>query len=47
MGPLIMSLITTITGQPRYSILGIIPLFVIGYLVMLKLPRGIIIFVWR
>ncbi|MCI5997161.1 MAG: MFS transporter [Peptoniphilaceae bacterium] len=40
-GPLIMSLITTITGQPRYSILGIIPLFVIGYLVMLKLPEEV------
>lgn len=39
-GPLIMSVITTITNNPRYSILGIIPLFVIGYLVMLKLPEG-------
>ena len=39
-GPLIMSVITTITNNPRYSILGIIPLFVLGYLVMLKLPEG-------
>lgn len=39
-GSLIMSVITTITNNPRYSILGIIPLFVIGYLVMLKLPEG-------
>lgn len=38
-GPLIMSLISTITHNPRYSILGIIPLFVIGYLVMLRLPE--------
>jgi len=40
-GPLIMSLISTITHNPRYSILGIIPLFVIGYLVMLRLPEEI------
>lgn len=39
-GPLIMSVISTLTKNPRYSILGIIPLFVIGYLVMLKLPEG-------
>lgn len=38
-GPFIMSLITTITHNPRYSILGIIPLFVIGYLIMLQLPK--------
>ena len=38
-GPFIMSLITTLTKNPRYSILGIIPLFIIGYLVMLKLPK--------
>lgn len=39
-GPLIMSVISTLTNNPRYSILGIIPLFVIGYLVMLRLPEG-------
>ena len=38
-GPFIMSLITTITHNPRYSILGIIPLFVIGYIIMLQLPK--------
>ncbi len=38
-GPFIMSLITTLTKNPRYSILGIIPLFVVGYLVMLQLPK--------
>lgn len=38
-GPFIMSLIATLTGKPRYSILGIIPLFVLGYLIMLKLPE--------
>ena len=38
-GPFIMSLITTITHNPRYSILGIIPLFVVGYLIMLQLPK--------
>ncbi|MCE3020396.1 MFS transporter [Parvimonas micra] len=38
-GPFIMSLITTITNNPRYSILGIIPLFVVGYIIMLQLPK--------
>lgn len=38
-GPFIMSLITTITYNPRYSILGIIPLFVVGYIIMLQLPK--------
>ena len=38
-GPFIMSLITTLTHNPRYSILGIIPLFVVGYLIMLQLPK--------
>ena len=38
-GPFIMSLITTITHNPRDSILGIIPLFVVGYLIMLQLPK--------
>lgn len=38
-GPFIMSLITTITHNPRYSILGIIPLFVVGYIIMLQLPK--------
>ena len=38
-GPFIMSLITTLTHNPRYSILGIIPLFVVGYIIMLQLPK--------
>jgi len=38
-GPFIMSLTTTITGEPRFSILAIIPLFVIGLLVFLTLPK--------
>ena len=38
-GPFIMSLITTITHNPRYSILGIIPLFVVVYIIMLQLPK--------
>lgn len=38
-GPFIMSFITTMTGNPRYSILGIIPLFVIGYIIMLQIPK--------
>ena len=38
-GPFIMSFITTVTHNPRYSILGIIPLFVVGYIIMLQLPK--------
>lgn len=39
MGPGIMALTTTLTGEPRYSILAIIPLFIIGFIVFLFLPR--------
>lgn len=39
-GPLLMALTTDITGNGRYSILAIIPLFVIGLLLFLKLPSG-------
>ncbi|MDF2842933.1 MAG: transporter [Herbinix sp.] len=38
-GPVIMSLTTTITGNARLSIFGIIPLFLIGFIVFLTLPR--------
>lgn len=38
-GPLMMSLVTTITGSARVSILAILPLFIIGLLVFLKLPK--------
>ncbi|NDL66577.1 MFS transporter [Anaerotalea alkaliphila] len=37
-GPGVMALTTTLTGNPRYSILAIIPLFVAGLLVFLTLP---------
>jgi UMF1 family MFS transporter len=39
MGPGIMALTTTLTGNPRLSILAIIPLFVIGFLFFLFLPK--------
>lgn len=39
MGPGIMALTTTLSGNPRYSILAIIPLFIIGFLVFLILPQ--------
>mgnify|MGYP001393638248 FL=1 len=39
MGPGIMALMTTLTGNPRLSILGIIPLFLIGFVFFLFLPR--------
>lgn len=37
-GPWLMAFTTTVTGQARYSILSIIPLFVIGLLVFMLLP---------
>ncbi len=39
LGPLLMALTTTITGNGRYSILAIIPLFILGLLVFMKLPN--------
>ncbi|MBV1758040.1 MAG: MFS transporter, partial [Dethiosulfatibacter sp.] len=39
LGPFIMAFVTDITGNPRYSILGIIPLFVLGFIVLLFLPK--------
>lgn len=38
-GPLIMALIADITGKARYSILGILPLFLLGLFIILKLPK--------
>lgn len=38
-GPALMSLTTTITGVARYSILSIIPLFLIGLVVFMFLPE--------
>jgi UMF1 family MFS transporter len=38
-GPLVMSLTTTITGKARWSILGIIPLFIIGFIIFATLPK--------
>lgn len=40
-GPLLMALTTDITGDGRYSILSIIPLFIIGLLLFMKLPNKI------
>ncbi|GIP17946.1 MFS transporter [Paenibacillus montaniterrae] len=38
-GPGVMALTTTLTGNPRFSILAIIPLFIIGFLVFITLPK--------
>ncbi len=38
-GPFVMSLTTTMTGNAKYSILSIIPLFMIGLIVFLALPK--------
>lgn len=37
-GPLLMAITTDITGDGRFSILAIIPLFIIGLLLFLRLP---------
>ncbi|KNZ40718.1 MFS transporter [Acetobacterium bakii] len=37
-GPTIMAVTTTLTGNARLSILGIIPLFVIGFIIFIALP---------
>lgn len=39
-GPFLMALTTDITGVARYSILSIIPLFIIGLAVFLALPKN-------
>lgn len=38
-GPALMALTTDITGNPKYSIFSIIPLFIGGLVVFLKLPK--------
>ena len=38
-GPAVMAFSTTLTGNARYSILSIIPLFIIGLLVLITLPK--------
>ncbi|MCH7321447.1 MFS transporter [Solibacillus sp. MA9] len=38
-GPFLMALTTTLTGAAKYSILSIIPLFILGLLVFLMLPK--------
>ena len=38
-GPFVMALTTDITGVARYSILSIIPLFILGLIVFLLLPK--------
>jgi UMF1 family MFS transporter len=40
LGPFIMSFVTDLTGNARYSILGIIPLFILGFIVLLFLPKS-------
>jgi UMF1 family MFS transporter len=40
-GPTVMSLTTTITGSARLSIIGIIPLFIIGFFIFITLPKDL------
>ncbi|WP_169817440.1 MFS transporter [Caryophanon tenue] len=40
-GPFLMALTTTLTGVAQYSILSIIPLFIIGLLIFLTLPKDV------
>lgn len=39
MGPLILASVTSMTGSARAGILGILPLFIIGFLIFLMLPN--------
>jgi UMF1 family MFS transporter len=41
MGPALMALTTTLTGNAQYSILAIIPLFIIGLTVFMTLPKAL------
>lgn len=41
-GPAVMSLTTTLTGNAKLSILAIIPLFIIGFVVFLTLPKTVV-----
>lgn len=38
-GPGVMALTTTLTGNPKLSILAIIPLFILGFIVFITLPK--------
>ncbi len=38
-GPGVMALTTTLTGDAKYSILSIIPLFVAGFIVFINVPK--------
>ena len=38
MGPTLMSLTTAVTGNARWSIIGIIPLFLMGFIIFIRLP---------
>ena len=40
MGPALMSLIGWLTGIPRLTILAVVPLFVIGFIITLYLPKN-------
>ncbi len=37
-GPAVMALTTTLTGNARYSMLAIIPLFIIGFIIFMTIP---------
>jgi MFS transporter, UMF1 family len=38
-GPGVMALTTTLTGDARFSILSIIPLFILGFFIFITLPK--------
>jgi UMF1 family MFS transporter len=40
-GPALMALTTTITGQARYSIFALVPLFIAGFIVFISLPKDV------
>ena len=38
-GPSVMAFTTAVTGNAKYSILSIIPLFIVGFAVFISLPK--------
>ncbi len=40
-GPIAMALTSDLTGNPRFSILALIPLFIIGFFVFISLPKEV------
>jgi UMF1 family MFS transporter len=42
MGPILMGIFTRITGSMRTGVISLIILFIIGLLIMIRLPKDIV-----